>query len=458
MTHPRFLMMATLTAASPLALMASPVAPKAPPARLAPCEQRSEEILQALTQGRFDHATTHFDARMAAALDAGKLGQLWQETLPAQVGAYQFADAPQSRHVEGSALVERRLHFARADLTLRVACDSAGQVGGLFFAPASSATGAGTHPTSDATDHDRDEEAISVYSPFGPLPGILTMPNGHGPFAAVLLLAGSGPEDHDETIGPNKPLRDIAHALATAGIASMRYDKRTLVYPDRLADKPITIDDEVTNDALRALRQMRADPRIDARRLFVAGHSLGALMAPRIAQRDGKLAGIIMLAPPVRLSLDVVLRQFRYLESLKGGTYAPLADEIPGLLAARDTLAKADPAHPPEGSFFHAPASYWLSLRDYHAIATAKALDAPILILQGERDFQVTMADDFKAWRKAFAGQPRVTLHAYPGLGHLFMPAGDPPSPADYDQAQHVDAGVTRDMAAWIRQQPAITP
>ena len=95
-------------------------------------------------------------------------------------------------------------------------------------------------------------QPLAVTSPLGPLPGVLTLPEGKGPFPAVVLVGGSGAHDRDETIGPNKPFRDLAVGLARHGIASLRYDKRTYAYGVQMAGKAITVDDEVTDDALTA--------------------------------------------------------------------------------------------------------------------------------------------------------------------------------------------------------------
>jgi fermentation-respiration switch protein FrsA (DUF1100 family) len=123
--------------------------------------------------------------------------------------------------------------------------------------------------------------------------------------------------------------------------------------------------------------------------------------------------------------------------------------------AQRKQLSRLDDAHPEAPGPLGLPASYWKSLRDYHAIATAESLRQPMLILQGGSDYQVTPEDDFSKWRSAFAHDPRVTLHEYPGLSHLMMPAGDPPSPTDYAKPGHVDARVIGDVAKWIGSQPA---
>ncbi|MBU6248264.1 MAG: alpha/beta hydrolase [Xanthomonadaceae bacterium] len=413
------------------------------------CVGRSGELLQALRGGRYEDATRHFDARMAAALPARTIGQLWSTMLPAKVGAFTSSDAPSTARAGDLQVVQTPLHFARGGLLMRVACQADGTIGGLYFLPLPGVPGAA--PTAALPDgiHARP---LDVPSPDGALPGMLTLPRGTGPFPAAVLLAGSGPNDMDETIGPNKPLRDIALGLAEAGIATLRYDKRTHAYGSQLAGQPITIDQEVTDDALAALRQLRALPHVDPSRTFVVGHSLGALMAPRIAQRDGHLAGAVLLAAPERMNLERVIHQLRYIEGL-GGDYAAVGKQIPAVESAREAMARADPDHPPQGLFFHAPAAYWLSLRDYDAIDTARALHLPLLVLQGLADYQV--GPDFARWQQAFRGSHRVSLHGYPGLSHLFMPAGTPPTPADYGRAGHVDPAVIRDIAAWmLRQHP----
>lgn len=298
------------------------------------------------------------------------------------------------------------------------------------------------------------EQALSVPSPPGPLSGTLTLPAGKGPFPAVVLIAGSGPNDRDETVGPNKPFRDLAQGLAAAGIASLRYDKRTLTYAKQLAGKPITIDEEVTDDAVAALRLLREQKTIDPQRVFVLGNSLGALMAPRIGERDPRVAGLILLSAPVRFGLDTIVRQVGDMGRLQGLAAEEVARKVAPIVAARDAIARADPAHPPTGDFFHAPAAYWLSLRDYDAIETAKTLRMPMLVLQGGDDFQVSAEHEFSQWRAAFAHDPRVQLHLYPGLSHIFTPAGNPPAPQDIFKAGHVDATVIHDIARWITAVP----
>jgi alpha/beta hydrolase fold. len=418
------------------------------------CRTHSDDMLQALQKHDYAAATAHLDARMQTALDANKLRQTWEQMLPQKFGAYDHATETRVQSNGTATVAETPLHFANGWLSMRVSCDATGKVSGLFFARGQVPSENTTQATMDTTA--ANEHSMEIASPLGPLPGTLTLPSGKGPFPAVLLVAGSGPNDRDETIGPNKPFRDLAQALATAGIASLRYDKRTHIYGAQIAGKAITVDDEVTDDAVTALQLLGQQSQIDPHRLFVLGHSLGGLMAPRIAQRQARLAGVILLAAPVNFGIDTILRQSRYIGRLKGISAHELDAQLASIVTAHDTIAHADPAHPPTGILVGAPMSYWLSLRTYDPIAVAKTLHTPMLILQGDSDYQVTPNDDYAHWKTTFAHDPRVQMHDYPGLSHLFMPAGTPPGPADYDKPGHVDARVLRDISTWVIEQPAV--
>lgn len=283
------------------------------------------------------------------------------------------------------------------------------------------------------------------------LKGILTLPNGHGPFPGVVLVGGSGPVDMDETIGPNKPFRDLAHGLAAQGIAVLRYDKRTRDYPAQvMQDKRFDIDDEYTDDALAALKQLRATPGIDRNAVFLLGHSQGAAEAPHIARRDATIVGLILVAAPAHPLFDEMIRQLHYLIGIEPAQADALRAQLAMAEATRQQVAAFAPEHPDAPGPFGTTASYWLSLRGYDPVAVARELSLPMLILQGGRDYQVTPADDFVRWQQAFAHDPRVTLREYPGLSHLMTPAGDPPSPADYAKSAQVDPQVIGGIAAWI--------
>jgi dipeptidyl aminopeptidase/acylaminoacyl peptidase len=269
------------------------------------------------------------------------------------------------------------------------------------------------------------------------LGGTLTVPSMLDPVPAVVLVHGSGPQDRDETIGANKVFKDLAEGLASRGIAVLRYDKRTYQYGNKLGDS-ISVDDEATRDAIAAVGALRARPEVDPKRLFVIGHSMGALLAPEIALRSAPVAGIVLLAPPGRAPWDMVLAQAQYLGTPKKDM-ADLEAKVSRLKAG--TLGSE--------KLLGAPQSYWKDLASKDGIGTAKKLQRPILILRGSRDYQVT-EEDVEAWRRGLAGVPKVEALTIPDLNHLFIAGTGKPGPSEYGTPGHVDAGVIDKVAAFI--------
>ena len=417
------------------------------------CRANAQQALTAFTHGDDGQAVKHFAPNIAANVTPDKLKDGWIH-IQGVAGDFRQLGALQSRTLDGHSLLEADMDFSRMPMAALVDCDAQDRITTFRIVPANmlpSASSQAATPTS-ATGI---ASTLNVTSPYGLLPGTLVLPKGKGPFPAVLLVGGSGNHDRDETLGPNKPFRDLADGLAAAGIASLRVEKRTHVYAPQAVVSNFTLDDEVTDDALTALKQLAAQPGVDPKRVFVLGHSLGAFMAPRIGQRDPQLAGVIMMAAPTRFDIDLLIRQAHRLAQMQGAPADQVNAQVAPLIQARDALAHADSAHPPARDFLNVPASYWLSARDYDPVATAKHLSEPMLIVQGGADFQVFPREEFSGWQSAFANDRRVKLIQYPGLSHLFMPAGNPPSPEDYFKPAHVDARVIQDIADWIKAQPA---
>jgi uncharacterized protein len=290
----------------------------------------------------------------------------------------------------------------------------------------------------------------------GPLAvdGTLTLPRAGRPCPAVVLLPGSGPSDRDETLGRNKPFKDLAWGLAGRGVAVLRFDKVTFSRTDQLATlaDEFTIDDEYVHHAVAALRLLREQPAVDPARFFVLGHSFGGTVAPRVAAADPSVAGLILLAGGAQPVQWATVRQFRYLASLDPAGEAaaqPLIDTVTQQAEAVDS-AELSPHTPSSELPFGAPATYWLSVRAYDGPATAAEVGKPMLILQGGRDYQATVADDLSRWKAALDGRPGVTFRVYDDLDHLFFTGHGPSKPSDYEPAQHVDPVVIGDIAEWV--------
>jgi dienelactone hydrolase len=282
------------------------------------------------------------------------------------------------------------------------------------------------------------------------LPGVLTLPWGKGPFPAVVLVHGSGPHDADETIGPNKPFRDLALGLAARGVASVRYEKRTRARPNDFAlNRKATVKEETIDDAVGAVRLAASAPAVDGRRIWVVGHSLGGYLAPRIAAAAPEVAGIAILAGPTRPLEDLIVEQMRTLH----GAGSPVLAQAEALARnVRDPKLTEASAVDVLGTPI--AGAYFLDLRKYDPAQVAAGLHIPILVLQGERDFQVRRAD-YDGWVAALGGHPNVRLALYPGLNHLFEAGQGESRPIEYERpGLHVDAQVIEDLAAFILRPP----
>jgi pimeloyl-ACP methyl ester carboxylesterase len=313
-------------------------------------------FIEAMSREDWTGAAAMMDPGLAGANAASHLQQTGA-MLATEYGAFQSIGSVTTTPQDSGTTVGVAVSFANATVTLNVSVNAGGQVVGLH--PGAVVT-ASAPPAAYVKPDAFTEKDVVVGSPPWALSGTLTMPNRSGPFPAVVLVAGSGPEDRDETLGPNKPLRDLAWGLASAGIAVIRYDKRTLVYGPQMAAEPNpTVRQETTDDAVAAAALLRATPNVDPARVFLVGHSLGATLAPRIAALiPDELAGIGLLEAASTPLPDLILIQEQYLLSLTGSPSPSAQSELATLRAAVEladspSLSPSSPAselsQPPTG-------------------------------------------------------------------------------------------------------------
>jgi len=397
-----------------------------------------------------------FDGTMKVALPESKLREIW-ETLPKQVGAFQNrSDAHLAARKDQYQQVIVPLQFEKAALNMLVVVNiNTGQISGLFFQPNQDAQSKLYKSPAYVDSSKFEENDITFGLDQWKLPGTLTLPKGDGPFPAIVLVHGSGPNDRDETIGPNKPFKDIAQGLASQGIAVLRFDKRTKVYGAVMAKTAdqITVKEEVLDDAAGAIEFLRQQPQIDPKRIFVLGHSLGGYLAPRIAQANPDIAGEIILAGAARPLEDLIQEQTHYIldndQTLSAQQKQSQLSQIQQQIEAVKALTAQSSA---KDIFFGMSVPYWLDLKNYQPAELARSLTIPMFIAQGERDYQVTM-QDFGIWKNALAGHDNVRLKSYADLNHLFISGEGKSIPAEYQTPGNVSATVIQDMAVWIQQQ-----
>ena len=419
-----------------------------------PAKDRStaaKDFVGQLERGDFHAAVAGFDATMTSAVPETRLREIWQGA-QTQVGAFKKQVRTRTEKLAGYTLVFVTCEFAKTTMDVKVVFDAQARVAGLFLVPTRDEAAVNTPPPYARTNLFQ-EKAVTVGEGEWSLPGTLSLPKvGAGPWPAVVLVHGSGPSDRDETVGVNKPFRDLAWGLATKGIVVLRYEKRTKEHAAQMGPvmARLTLREETVDDAVSAAALLRRTEGVDAKRVFVLGHSLGGMAAPRIGKADPALAGLMILAGSTRPLEDLIVEQTRYLVSVqapdsKAGK-AKLA-EVEAAMARVKKLTRADLGS--SAVIFGACPAYWLDLRGYDPAAAAKTLRQPMLILQGGRDYQVQAAD-FDGWSSAVGARSTVTLKLYPDLNHLFVTGQGKSVPAEYEQPGHVAEVVVSDIAEWV--------
>jgi hypothetical protein len=359
---------------------------------------------------------------------------------------------PVTQKSGSSDLVSFPVRFSTVRLNVQFTLNESGQVAGLHFRPPDDPVQpAWNRPSYSKTELFRERE-VTVGADQWKLGGTFTLPVGKGPFPAVVLVHGPGPNDRDESIYANRIFADIAEGLASRGIAVLRYDKRTRIYGEEMSKIPFTLQEETIEDAVRAIALARRQPEVDPGRVFVLGHSLAGYAVPRIARQDGKLAGAVVLAGNARHLEDVALAQTEFMLKAKGGA-SPEEQKRLELLKTEVTKVKSLVAgndNPP--TLMGLPTAYLLDLKGYDPAAEARRLAIPMLFLQGERDFQVTL-EDFGLWKTGLAGTKNIAFKTYPALNHLFIAGDGPASPFEYRRPGNVAPEVIEDVAVWVAAQ-----
>lgn len=390
--------------------------------------------LEWIKNGQADSLLAHADAKLRSVLPPAAIHTIWNQ-LQERTGTLKKQHEWKREQKEGMELATCILEFEKASVDYRAVFNTQFQLVGISFTPTVATDGSveeNAKVAAKSLPDDVKEMDFTVKHKKVSLPGKIMLPLQHqGKLPVVILIHGSGPQDMDETIGPNKPFRDLAIALAQRGIATVRYDKRTKVYGSRMAEVSngkIDYDTEVVDDALQALRQAAALPQLDAKRMYVLGHSLGGTLMPRIALRsEFKIAGLIGLAAAARPFEEMVYDQVLYL-SKSAGLSADSASA-----RARSFVKQMTDILPP---------GYRAMQHSYDPLKEVKKLKRkPMLFLQGTHDYQVTETD-FQLWRMALVQNPNVQMALLTGLDHLMRPLPAMARLEDYSTPGDISDGV----------------
>ena len=293
-----------------------------------------------------------------------------------------------------------------------------------------------------------------------PLKGILTLPdNITEPVPAVVLVHGSGSSNMDEKVGKITPFKDLAEGLAKQGIACVRYNKRSFSYGLKMVmDKKniITVKEETIGDAIMAANLLKNDSRIDTSKVFILSHSMGGMLAPRIDAEGGNFRGLILMAgSPLPMEKIMLIQLEEQMAETKGLTKKIISKQLDkftalfeGLYELTDEAAKATKIGNGVTLYYFKEMGQ-PTVEDY-----LNKTDKPMLIMQGEKDFQVRADRDYAAYQKILVGRSNVTFKLYPGLSHAFVPATYEDismAKKEYSIEKHIGDDVISDIANWIK-------
>ena len=411
--------------------------------------ERTFTIVDKLVNNKIGDFYSYFDENMKKQVTQADIQAIWVDLI-ATYGTFDYYKTDISlTSKDGYQIADVPFVFKNGSATLRFALNAKGEISGFFI------TDNGT--ASNSMQLTNDTEVVFGSEEY-PITGSLTLPEGEGPFPAVILVHGSGPSDRNEQIGPNLPFMDLAEQLSAQGVAVLRYDKRTYLYASQMAQlTDITVQDETIDDAIYALEYLKTLDTINTEQIYIAGHSLGGYLIPRIAAQTPEAAGYILLAASARPMEDLLLEQTEYILSLENNLDNVSKEKL--LKQTQDLVATIKSLTP--GSQYTAeqlggtPASYWLDLKGYDPIAEIQKIDKSFLILQGGRDYQVTKTD-YDLWQSAFSEYSDVHFRFYDNLNHLFMSGTGKSIPDEYQQKNTVDAAVGNDIASFVLDHAAI--
>lgn len=294
-----------------------------------------------------------------------------------------------------------------------------------------------------------------------PLNGLLTLPDHTNiPVPAVIFVHGSGSSNMDEKVGKLTPFKDLAKGLSKHGIASIRYDKRSFAHGFKmLKDKSvsITVKEETIEDAIFATEFLKKDPRIDSKKIFIIGHSMGAMLAPRINAEGGDYKGLILMAGSPRKLEDIMIEQMEEaISTMNGLTKWIMNKQLNKLIRTFDGLYELTDEEAKKRKVGNGTTLYYFKDMGEHSVSKyVDDLKKPILIMQGEKDFQVKVDKDFSAYQNLLKDKPNATFKLYSNLNHVFVPSVYgciTKAKKEYNVEQHIDETVIADIADWIQK------
>lgn len=407
-----------------------------------------EKVIGYIEKQQFRKLHNEFDRTLADALGAREIKYIWTRVVK-QLGQYSSHGKTATKTIKEIQQYTTPLYFEKGSIELQTSFNEKGKLSGIFFRPKAYS------PPKYGQNLVYNKEDISVISGKYALPGEIVLPkNLSTKPPLVIMVHGSGANDRYESIYSVMVFKDLMLGLLTKNVACLLYDKRTLVYEKTYDTCQYTILDETVDDAVNAYNLARKRTDIDTSRIFILGHSQGGYALPLILKRCPSVKGGISMAGCSRPLEDLMTDQYKFLTRVDGkvnlGERLFLRKEMKKIKFVKsDKLITAKPKKELLGYW---PTNFWKHIRNYKPVDELKAIEKPVLFLQGDRDYQVTNKD-LDLWKSAYLEKKDWSFISYTKLNHLFIEGEGNPNPIEYFSGGNIPLYVIEDLANWIEKQ-----
>ena len=418
--------------------------------------EQALDTVSLLSRGEFQAVFDHSTPQMQEALVSPEgFGQLWDE-LEALGGAFRGTGEINRSEQAEYVVFTVETEFERSVLTMNVVFNQEGLLAGLSVSAVKPQDAAAAFEGEIVPLREGQEDETQAR---------LLLPEGAGPFPAVILVHGSGPSDMNEAVFGMTPFLDLARGLKKRGIASLRYDKYTFAHAALLQKQPeqlasFTIHEEYVQDASEAVERLLGDERIAS--VFLLGHSQGAYVVPRAAKKlnPGDVSGMILLSGSPLSITDIIYRQ--NLDAIAAANLPEEAEkqQMAKLQEEAAKVAKLDGMTEEELKAFsiYGSMSGWY-IKDEMDWAPAPPLmdmpEVPVLVVQGGKDFQVTREEGIRAWQSALKERENTQYLHLPNMTHLLFDLEGPSAgiASDYAVPTPVSETLIDALSAWVLSQ-----
>ncbi|MFZ4797472.1 MAG: alpha/beta fold hydrolase [Bacteroidia bacterium] len=416
--------------------------------------QKATEIVDLFKTEQYQKAYTFCDEIMHRKATVDRLQSIW-ESLATVNGDLKEIGITRYYYSDTMHVTTTKLKYKNGSVGFRLSFNLKWQICGLYIVDA--------EPMYNIPTYANTFGFYEIKIPFGPVgfenEAILTVPIQEKKYPCIIIIGGSGPVDKDLIFGPNRIYKDFAWGLANKGIATLRYDKRTKAYFGKIMEEHAkgnyyTIEQEYLADLKELVKKVSKKNAIDPNRIYLMGHSQGAGLMPLFLKQNKKVAGAIMAAGNYTSLQDLMLYQFEYLKQIQAKTLADsmLFDKL--AVSANNAKIKNLPVTYSNDSLPSMyPFSYWNYLNNLNTIELAQSNNKPVLVLQGERDYQVPLSEYLK-WKNALINKTNYQFTSFQKLNHLFLEGEGKSTPDEYFNRSNVPEYVIDEITKWLNAQP----